>query len=61
MKFTVTFKTPDALERALDDAFPLEVRAANMREARKFAERYVKYGECISVEFDTETGTAKVL
>lgn len=56
MKFTVNFKTPDALYYALK----------NMEEdeefkCKEFAEKYIKYGEYISVEFDTETRTVKVL
>jgi hypothetical protein len=55
MKFILSFKTPDVLDAALeehnDDCDAIE----------QTAEKFIKYGECISIEFDTEEGTATVL
>lgn len=53
MKFTLTFKMPDVLNQLTHD-FETE----KQDEAKAFAEKYVKYGEYISVEFDTENKTA---
>ena len=30
-------------------------------EAKKFIEKFIEYGECITVEFDTDNGTAMVV
>ncbi len=73
MKFTITFKTPDAISEAIDTFLeerpwchsycpehcdnPDEVS----REMRSVAEEYVKYGEYLTVEFDTEAKTATVI
>lgn len=56
MKFSVYFKTPDALDYALDGLSEDEER-----EARDFAGKFIEYGECITVEFDTEEGTATIV
>lgn len=57
MKFTLSFKTPDALDQIEDD-FEDELEK---NAAIELAKKYVEYGECIRVEFDTETQSAKVL
>jgi hypothetical protein len=56
MKFTVHFKTPDALDYALEDIADEEER----EKARDFASRWIQWGESVSIEFDTEEQTAKV-
>lgn len=60
MKFTVFFKTPDAAYYAMKD-----VRAdgaeADVEAAEALMEKFIEYGENISVEFDTDTGTATVV
>ncbi len=56
MKFRVTFKTPDAVDYAVDE-YGLEHKDEIKETARKF----VTYGEYITVEFDTETQTATVV
>lgn len=58
MKFTVTFKTPDALDEAIIDA---SQDMADRNKMRATAKPFVEYGEYISVEFDTETKTAIVV
>lgn len=51
MKFTLSFKTPDVTDQ-LDE---------NQREeAEAVLEKFMKFGEYVTAEFDTETQTAKV-
>jgi hypothetical protein len=72
MKFTITFKDPDgvgnSLKRVLDDSVAgiadLEEREA-AREIRAdkletFLKPWVEFSEYLTVEFDTEAGTATV-
>jgi hypothetical protein len=75
MKFTVTMKDPDALYESAKDAAEayaqsIEGLGDDEREALRelrlekltdFASEYMRYGEYIDVEFDTEAGTATVL
>ncbi len=80
MKFRVTFKTPDALDPALqehmdthcedhedhdpdcDKCFQLEDRGcAAISAIQKCAEKFIEYGEYVTIEFDTETQTATVV
>lgn len=65
MKFQVNFKTPDALHCALkdieDDPYNPEMREQCVFEMTQVAEQYIEYGECLTVEFDTDAGTATVL
>jgi len=63
MKFVVTFKTPNALDDIIDyEEFENEEEREEQREALQvIADKFLKYGELISIEFDTEVGTAKVL
>lgn len=70
MKFTVTMKSPDALNYAMDDLRTILIedgvsdeddREDLIEQARDFANRWMRWGEYIDVEFDTEEGTAKVV
>ena len=73
MKFKVTFKTPDAVTDAVKEAAEQEVSEIVDAEERSiqqselaeqlsdFASTWVKYEEYITVEFDTEKGTATVV
>lgn len=56
MKFTVTFKSPDAVDDALAD-----IPANQRKKAEKICEEFFKYGEYVYVEIDTDAGTATVL
>jgi len=56
MKIKVTFKTPDALDYALDGV-PEEEREAVEEKCAK----WFRYGECVTIEVDTDAGTAVVL
>jgi hypothetical protein len=73
MKFRVSFKTPDVLADALArvaydpdcdcvDCDRLEEQAAYDRASvEEIACKFIKYGEVITIEFDTEQGTATVV
>lgn len=84
MKFRVTFKTPDAVDVAIqdyvvnimqtkrpimEDALGYELTHEEMEaitEARRYtmqvcADKFVKYGEYITIEFDPKEGTARVV
>lgn len=71
MKFIVTFKTPDAVESTIDEIVKdhvefkelegdeAEEEASLLREKMiEFADRFVKYGEIISIAFDMDEETA---
>jgi len=73
MKFIVTFKTPDAANYAINQAIaqemPLNLTDAavdafiseKQDELLTFILKWVKYGECVTIEFDTEADTAIVV
>lgn len=75
MKLRVCFKTPDTVEYAINGALVYAITDENANdpeavdEARhqlkedlkKVTEKYVSYGEEVTLEFDTETGTAIVV
>ena len=55
MIFRLSFKTPDVLDYTLED-YP-----EYQNEIKALAEKFIEYGECISIEFDTDAGTATVI
>lgn len=75
MKFRVSFKTPDAVQYAiagqLIHAIPPESTGENegVWDARQelkerlqaVTDKFVSHGECVTIEFDSETGTATVV
>jgi hypothetical protein len=75
MKIRVTLKDPDTMLDSVDEAVkrlpkPADVSAsewAYIREQRgleakeHISDRWMRYGEYLDVEFDTEAGTATVL
>lgn len=73
MKFNVTFKCPDAVDNALDHAVAqslpkyidkeeAELLFESRREkAKSKLEKFVTYGEYLTVQFDLEAGTATVV
>jgi len=75
LKFTVTFKTPDAVAdearyKAEEDfEYDSSLNREDMvdwvdekeREYREFAGQWVGYGEYVTIEFDLEAGTATVV
>lgn len=56
MKIRLGFKTPDVLDYALEDISEDEKYAI-----KAVLEKWVKYGECITVEVDTVEGTCTVI
>lgn len=75
MKFRIQFKDPDGVYDSIDeeatksisdvvflDDEEREAMIQGRRESlQKFSSKWVKYGEYILIEFDTETGEASVL
>jgi hypothetical protein len=56
MIFRIGFKTPDAVDYATED-----VPEEEMQAVKSVIAKWVKYGECITVEVDTEKETCTVL
>lgn len=76
MKFQITFKTPDAVENAIEEIVPkVELgdfddeeaseadycRQKTVDDLKEFVARWVRYGECVTIEFDTDNCTAVVV
>jgi len=74
MKFRITMKSPDAADCAIEDAVGSalfdfegtpeeeeEKRAELTEEIGDFLGTWLKYGELLTVEFDTEANTATVM
>lgn len=62
MKFRLTFKTPDVTAQIpADMSLEYEERNSRLWEAIDFANKFLMYGESITVEFDTNARTATVL
>lgn len=57
MTITIHFKTPDAVDYALEDMEDDESEILIREKLRK----WIRYGECVSIQFDLETMTATVL
>lgn len=74
MKVSVCFKTPDAVDCAIEDALEYneeleaiaddeeraERRDEMESELREFLEQWIQYGELVVIAFDTEKNTAEV-
>ncbi len=56
MKIQITFKSPGAL-----DCATANLSKDEKDEAAEVIEKFIKYDEYITIEFDTETKTARVL
>ena len=74
MKFQVTMKDPDVLCEAIDDAVNAEVGRLDLpkdereavaerrrEKAREAVAPWFRYGEYLTVEIDTDTGTCVVV
>jgi hypothetical protein len=73
MKFRVQFKTPDAVTEAIKEAaiqaIPPNVDGAEadalfsekQDEMLTCSLKWVRYAECITIEFDTEADTATIV
>lgn len=55
MKIHVLFKTPDAVEYALEG-----VSDDDREKVENFLSEFIEYGESVTLEFDTEKKTAQV-
>jgi len=68
MKLTIGFKTPDAIEYALDEYRDYSDGSDDGREldeeekeaAKEKLGKWIRYGESVSIEFDLDKMTAKV-
>ena len=56
MKITLTFKTPDVAEDAIED-----LDQKQRVKAKAAIAKYVEYDEYVRIEIDIYTGNAKVL
>lgn len=62
MKFNITFKTPDLDMQFEDNMYETDDGYRYLKEeVKKALDKFIKYDEIITVEFDTETKTVKVL
>ena len=68
MKLTIGFKTPDAIEYALDEYRDYSDGSDDGREldeeekeaAKEKLGKWIRYGESVSIEFDLDKMTTKV-
>lgn len=58
MKFRLTFKNPDILD-ILYDSFSVKEQIAE--EMENFVRKFLRFGELLDVEFDTDANTAEVV
>lgn len=58
MKIYVDMKTPDALDMAILDAVGDEEVQDDIRSV---ANKFFRFGECITIELNTDDGTARVV
>ena len=68
MKIRLSFKCPDAVDTALEEEFGnsdpdkvSEDQVDNLVAAKAVCDKFIKYGEYVSIEMDTETGSATVV
>lgn len=57
MKFRLTFKMPDVLDQLKE----IPCDAGEYRKAAKLAEKFVEWGEYVTIELDTAAKTATVV
>ena len=56
--FRIHFKTPDAVYYAISD---MRADSGDIETAKEVIEKFVQYGECVTIEFDSEKQTAIVI
>lgn len=61
MKITLIFKTPDVMDRALEQLGYENYNEDDLPYIKDFLRQYIKYDEYINVEFDIENKTVQVL
>lgn len=57
MKLKITFKNPDAVNEALENA-GISLGNEGLNEA---ISKFIKYGEYVTIELDSEAQTARVI
>ena len=55
-KIRISFKTPDAVFYAEED-----MSEDDKAKFEAIAKKFIEYGECLTVEIDTDTGTCVVV
>jgi hypothetical protein len=58
MKIRISMKTPDCIDRAIDELEPSDHEAEDIRRISK---RFFRYEEYVELEIDTETETCIVV
>lgn len=61
MKIRLSFKTPDVVDCAIEESVECHSREDAEKEVREACKKWVEYGECLTVDIDTETGTCEVV
>lgn len=61
MNFQLTFKTPDVLDQLREEVEGEDREEEQMEAAQDVIKKFLRYGESITVEFDTKTQTATVV
>lgn len=61
MKIQLCFKTPDVVHYALQDEEFLNLSEDEQDTIKEVIEKYIEYGELITIELDTETQEAIVI
>jgi hypothetical protein len=64
MKYTLTFKTPGVLDQVVTEPITqsdYDDDDSGTTDLKEFFEKWIRYEEYISIEFDTEANTAVVL
>jgi len=59
MKFQVTFKDPDCMVECGNPS--IDYLDQLSRKALELTVEFIEFGECITIEFDTDKGTATVV
>ena len=75
MKFRLTMKDPDGVSDSVDECVRKSMQGRDglserelaaledirRQETNDFVARWIEYGEYVTIEFDTDAGTAKVV
>jgi len=61
MKILLGFKTPDVMYEATRHFGVSEEEEERANAVSRILRKWIQYGECVTIEFDTEKGTATVL
>jgi hypothetical protein len=61
MTIRLTFKTPDVVHRAIQDAALDADGTEDREEIEKAVDKWVRWGEQVTIEVNTKTGEATVI